>query len=126
MNFDQIPLYAAVYRVRRELDSPGSEAWTSDESRRVELTQLVLAEMVVNADQQILEAFLHFRKSQKVDGVKKLDLKIQVAELHGHHCFYRNRGLGGCSADVHLERIGRLRRKLLPRSSATNRMSVGL
>ncbi len=109
MTFDELPLFEAIYDLRREMETdgeaPGSDSWTSDEGKRVELTRRLLAKLIANVDQRFIDAWIRFRKGSDVDGKKKTELTIEVARAHGTRCFYANRGLGECSTDIDLDRI---------------------
>jgi hypothetical protein len=109
MTFDDLPLFEAIYDLRREMEmtdqSPGSDLWTTDEDKRLELTQRLFRKLVANVDQKLIDAWMRFRKGSDVDGRKKLELTIEVARAHGRQCFYADRGLGECSSDIDLDRI---------------------
>jgi len=109
MTFDELPLMEAIYDVRREMEAenecPGSDTWTSDETKRIELTQRILTRFSLNVDQQMIDAWIKFRKSSDADGKKKAEWIVEVARAHGNRCFYADRGLGECSNDVDLDRI---------------------
>lgn len=111
MRFVDFPLYDAIFEVRQQMilegHSPGEEAWYVDADKRFEFTRRVVTQMALDCDQTIINAAIAFRKCPKAEGsdIKKLDLLLQVARLHGRQCFYANRGLGLCSEEVHLDRL---------------------
>jgi len=109
MTFDDIPLLEAIYDLRREMEDdgecPGSDSWTSDEEKRVELTRRLLGKLILNVNQRMIDAWIGFRKASDADGRKKSELIVEVARAHGSRCFYADRGLGECSNDVDLDRI---------------------
>lgn len=111
MLFSDFPMYEAIYEVRNQMiaagESPGTEAWYVDDEKRMEFCRRVVTQMVLDSDQEILNAAVAFRKGSKAEGteIKKLDLLMMVAKVHGRTCFYAGRGFGACSADVHLDRL---------------------
>lgn len=111
MRFIDFDLYDAIHDVRNELqecgEPIGSDRWISDESYRSDLCKRVIHKMHKRIDQDIIDAWVAFRKRAKAEGtdVNKLALTIEVARLRGRTCFYADRGLGHCSDDVQLERI---------------------
>jgi hypothetical protein len=106
--FSELPLYQAISRVRKSIlddgDKPGAEEWFIDDDKRKEFCRRVITEMI-DVDAAIIKAAMQFRKGTCVDGFKKIELMLLVAELHGGVCFYASRGLGPCSDDVQLDRI---------------------
>jgi 5-methylcytosine-specific restriction endonuclease McrA len=109
MNFEELRLAEAVYDVRREMEengeSPGADEWTADEEKRIELTQRIAMRLIANADQELINLWLKFRKGGKEGGRKKVELIIELIKIHGRRCFYANRGKGPCSEDCDLDRI---------------------
>ena len=109
MTFDDLPLYDAVYAVRKAMEAagenPGSDDWTADEQKRRELTGRIVAALTTDTEQRMIDAFIGFRKSPNVDGKKKIELIMDVRRAHGDQCFYRGRGRGECSEEVDLDRI---------------------
>src|SRR5262249_8800994 len=107
MTFSDLPFYQAIFRVFGRVDNPGSEDWTR--RRASEIYKLVLHEIVDmeawNQDgipysrDRVLDVWLDIRKNPKNP------LKCEVSLTHGAQCFYANRGLGPCSAEVDLDRI---------------------
>ncbi len=105
MRFDQLPLLIAVHETAIEMNGkeefPGSDNWTSDELKRMELTKRVVCRLINNADQEVIDMWIKYRKSRD----QKMALIAEVAALHGSRCAYAHRGKGECSSDIHLDRI---------------------
>jgi hypothetical protein len=109
VTFDDLPLFDAIYDLRAEMEAacenPGSDSWTTEEDKRHMLAKRLLAKLMINVDQRLIDAWIRFRKSGTVNGRKKSELIVEVARTHGGYCFYRNRDLGDCSLDIDLERL---------------------
>lgn len=109
MRFDELPIYKACHEVHQEMEIrgefPGADGWTSNDEQRVEITKRIMARLIEESDQTLLDCFMTYRKSSRVDGVRKLALIVEVAKAHGSKCFYANRGKGECSNEVQLERL---------------------
>ncbi len=109
MKFQELDMLCAVYDVRTNMEcaneQPGAEEWTTDETKRKELTRRILQALGCTVQQRLIDAWIAFRKSSNVNGKKKLALLVEVARLHGRECFYANRGLGECSDEIDLERL---------------------
>lgn len=111
MKFEELPLFDAIYEVRREMtergESPGAEHWNTDELSRRELCQRILKQLTVRGsiDQRLIDAWIAYRKRPKAEGteINKCDLTIEVARLRGGKCFYSP--FGSCSDDIDLDRI---------------------
>ena len=102
MRFDELPLYEAIYHVRREIANPGSDDWPH--KRREELCRMIQQHLPIGAPfsmDQMVDAWLRFRKSP----ASKTELTVQVAMAHGRTCFMRGRGKGECSDAIDLDRI---------------------
>lgn len=111
MKFQELDMLCAVYDVRTNMEcaneQPGAEEWTTDETKRKELTRRILQALGCTVQQILIliDVWIAFRKSSNVNGKKKLALLVEVARLHGRKCFYANRGLGECSDEIDLERL---------------------
>jgi CRISPR/Cas system Type II protein with McrA/HNH and RuvC-like nuclease domain len=116
MRFDDLPLYCAVARVRDKikalskeghLKSLSSEYWQRGDGA-IELTRMITDELITEANELYVDAFVRYRKGDNVDqeGNKKLDIITALASgVKTPRCFYHNRGIGPCSEDVDLDRI---------------------
>jgi hypothetical protein len=116
MRFDDLPLYCAIAKVRDKIktlskdghiEPLGSEYWQRGEGS-IELTRMITDELITEANELYVDAFVKYRKGVSVDdeGNKKLDIIASLASgFKTPRCFYHNRGLGDCSEDVDLDRI---------------------
>lgn len=109
MRRDELRLYGAIYDVRQEMEAndeePGADSWITDDNKRLILTKRVIQKLINACDATVISAWGTFRKSGTVDGVKKLELLVQVARSHGDNCFYAHRGLGDCVEEIDLDRL---------------------
>lgn len=110
MKFEELSLYDAIMTVREEMEaageSPGADKWITDEDLRIAITQRVMRHLLKDADQAIINAWCTFRKGVNLaPDLKKVELIVCVARIHGARCFYANRGRGPCSEDVHIDRL---------------------
>ena len=103
MKFSELPTYAAILEVSRKIENPGSDKWVNDQDLRIELTRMILDELICEAHQDLIEMWMLFRKGNRKNEVNKKELAVQVAKVRGSVCFYAS--WGGCSADVTIDRI---------------------
>lgn len=110
MTFDEIPLYEAIHEVYRTVDNPRSDAWLI-EPQRMRLLRLIQAQLPLDSPfsseewQQCWSAYGRSRVAEAGVQLKKIELAILVARVHGRRCFFFSRGLGDCSSEVNLDRI---------------------
>lgn len=107
MRFDEIPVYRAVRAAFANTDKPCS----GDDSGNVwpERWLFTMQFWVTTAQDddvppsmsQVRAVWLQMRKS----GGEKLKLTVDVGNVHGWQCAYKNRGVGDCSETVDLDRI---------------------
>ncbi len=87
MKFQELDMLCAVYDVRTNMEcaneQPGAEEWTTDETKRKELTRRILQALGCTVQQRLIDAWIAFRKSSNVNDKKKLALLVEVAGLHG-------------------------------------------
>jgi len=106
---DELPLIAAIYRVRLALMADGeelrSQEWVYD--RSIELCKMIAEELVTERIDEYLRAFERYGKQSKSNdmGERKSDIIAQLFINGMNGCFYAGRGIGECSEDIDLDRI---------------------
>lgn len=108
MQFDELAMYAAVYRVREKMkelaEEPGAESWVNDNA--LELTRRLSVEMILEPNPALLAVWVKYRKSASSDDArKKYDIICELFMAGDKSCFYSNRGVGPCDDVVTLDRI---------------------
>src|SRR5262245_24863451 len=97
MNFNELPLYQAVYRVYSRVEKPGSDDWISTNAKaayKYVLSQIVedeawTEEGIPYSLERVVEVWRELRKNLKAR------LKCEVSLTQGRMaCFYANRGVG--------------------------------
>lgn len=109
MRFDELPLYESVYDVYRTVDNPRSEVWLIEQAKKEELVRRIQQALPMDAPYRSIDmvgVWIAFGKSSNVsESIKKAELIVMVARMHGRRCFYAGRGLGDCSAELQIDRL---------------------
>ena len=114
MTFDNIPLYEAIFRAwgredargRPYIENPRAEHWGTKRESRDKLARAIRDEMDVDdggkfrMDDMITE-WIAFHKTAN----GKAALTVETGLTHGWQCYYKNRGNGPCSNEIHLDHV---------------------
>lgn len=107
LNFEELPLVAAVQNVFLETQNAGSDNWIATAKGRLYITKRVSAELIQHEDQAIINAWMRYRKQNKLadSDKRKLDIITELFVGGQTQCFYKGRVAGSCSDEVDLDRI---------------------
>jgi len=106
MRFNELQLYIAVHETYDTLRSPRSDKWITEDADA--LCRAIGEHLPYGHPYQMaqtIEAWTCYGKSGKAGDLKKLELTVLVARLHGAKCFWAGRGLGECSQEATLDRL---------------------